>query len=106
MEGIERREKKMKKNLLAILAVFAFGITVMGCATKGDLEKVQAQEQQMNLKADQALKASQEANESARKASEAAKMADERARAAEERAKIAEERAERADAMFKGSMKK
>ena len=89
----------MKKNLFVISTILVFGITAAGCATKGDLERVQAQEQQTNLKADQALKASQEATE-------AVKAADERARAAEERAKIAEARAERADAAFKGSMKK
>ena len=103
----------MKKRLLVIAALFVFGITAMGCATKGDLQRVQAQEQQDNLKADQALKASQEANENAQRASEAAKVAEERTRAAEERARVAEERAriaearaERADAMFRGSMRK
>jgi murein lipoprotein len=96
----------MKKSLLVISIVFVFGIAVAGCATKGDLERVQAQEQQINLKADQALKASQEANENAIKASEAVKMADERARMADERAAKAEERAAKADAIFKGSMKK
>lgn len=101
----------MKKGLLAVSTAFLFGIAMMGCATKGDLEKVQAQEQQLNLKTDQALKASQEANESAKKASEAVERAEERARLAEERAKIAERLAEeakteKADAAFKASMKK
>ena len=114
----------MKKRLLVISTMFLFGITIMGCATKGDLAKMQAQEQQTNLKADQALKASQEANETAMKASDASnqkadqalkasqeanetamkrhlesvKAAEERARIAEERAKTAEEKAQMAEA--------
>ena len=55
----------MKKALLVISIMFAFGITAMGCATKGDLQRAQAQEQQANLKADEALKAAQEAKEAA-----------------------------------------
>ncbi len=103
----------MKKSFLVISAIFFFGITVMGCATKGDLAKMRAQEQQTNLKADQALKASQEANENATKASEAVKAADERAQAAEQRAQAAEEKAnmaeaqaERANTAFRSSMRK
>lgn len=96
----------MKKTLLVISIMFVFAITAAGCATKGDLEKVQANEQQLNLKADQALKASQEANENAMKANEAAKASEERARLAEERARIAEEKAARSDAVFQKSMKK
>jgi murein lipoprotein len=96
----------MKKTLLAISIVFVFGVAVVGCATKGDLEKMQAQEQQTNLKADQALKASQEANENAVKASEAVKMAEVRAEKAEARADVAEARADKAESAFKRSMKK
>ncbi len=96
----------MKKGLLVISAVFVFGITVTGCATKSDIAKMQADDQQLNLKADQALKASQEANENAMKATEAVKAAEERAQAAEERAALAEARAEKANTMFRGSMKK
>ena len=97
---------KMKKGIWLILAVFVCGVALTGCATKGDLEKVQAQEQQTSLKAEQALKASQEANENALRAAEAVKAAEERARLAEERARIAEEKAEKADSVFKKSMKK
>ncbi len=96
----------MKKHLLVILTVFVFGITVAGCATKSDITKMQADDQQINLKADQALKASQEANENAMKAAEAVKAAEQRAQAAEERATLAEAKAEKANTMFKGSMKK
>ena len=113
----------MTKALLAFSTVILFGITAMGCATKGDLAKVQAQGQQTNLKADQALKTSQETNENATKASEASnlkadralkasqeaseaamqaaeavKAAEERARIAEEKAKLAEEKASAAEA--------
>ena len=123
----------MKKTLLVLSTIVLFGIGVAGCATKGDLAKMQAQGQQTNLKADQALKASQEANENAQKASEASSMradqaakaaqdandaamkaaeavkaAEERARVAEERATAAEAKADKtkADAMFTASMKK
>jgi murein lipoprotein len=99
----------MKKSLFVISTVFVFGIMVMGCATKGDLEKAQAQGQQTNLKADEAIKASQEAKETATKATEAATKAEDRAKAAEERASAAEERAsaaEKANSAFKSSMKK
>jgi hypothetical protein len=116
----------MKKGILAIFTVFLFGIAIVGCATQGDLAKMKAQEQQTDLKADQALKASQEANEAAMKASqasdqkadqalkaaqeanEAAKLAEERAQAAEARAQEAEAKAEKtkADAAFAQSMQK
>lgn len=96
----------MKKALMVISIVFVFGITMAGCATKSDLAKMQADDQQINLKADQALKASQEANENAMKATEAVRAAEQRAQAAEERADLAEAKAEKANAMFRGSMKK
>jgi murein lipoprotein len=96
----------MKKSLLVISTVLTFGVAVMGCATKGDLDRMQAREQQLNLKTDQALKASQEANETAKRASQAVEAAEERARIAEEKARIAEEKAEKAEATFKGSMRK
>jgi murein lipoprotein len=103
----------MKKSLLVISIMLVLAVTLMGCATTGDLEKVQAQEKVINAKADQALQTSQDANANAIKAADAAaraenavKMAEERAKMAEERAKIAEERAKKADAIFERSMKK
>jgi len=103
----------MKKSLLVISTILVFVITLMGCATTGDLEKVQAQEKQINVKADQALQASQDANATAVKAAEAAtraenavKAAEERAAKAEERAAKAEEKAKKADAVFERSMRK
>jgi len=109
----------MKKGLLAIATVVVFGVIAMGCATKGDLEKMQAQRQQTDLKADQALQASQQASEAAMKASQAADLkadqalkaaqqANEAAQVADQKAQAAEAQAEaaRANNTFKQSMKK
>ena len=115
----------MKKSLLVISIMLVFAISLMGCATTGDLEKVQAQEKQTSVKADQALQAAQDAkaaadaakadtaaqleqaNTAAMKAADAAaraenavKMAEERAKVAEEKAKVAEEKAKKADVDF------
>lgn len=91
----------MKKNLWLISILFVLSMSFVGCATKGDLEKMRAQDQQLNTKIDEALKSSQDANQ-------AAARAEERAKAAEDKAKMAEERAEKAeaDAAFRRSMKK
>jgi len=109
----------MMKGLLAVSAVVILAVIMVGCATKGDLEKMQAQQQQTNLKADQALKAAQDANEAATKASQAAdQKADQALKAAQQAndaAKMADERAQAAEAQvdaakasntFKQSMKK
>ena len=110
----------MKKILLVISIMLVLAITVGGCATKGDLQKVQSQEMLIGAKADQAAQDAQaakaaadaatiKANEAAARAEnavESAKAAEERAKAAEEKAKIAEEKAKQADAIFQKSMKK
>ena len=109
----------MKKGLLAIATMAVFGVIVTGCATKADLEKLQAQQQQTDLKADQALKASQQASEDSLKASQAAdqkadqalqaaQQANAAAQAADQKAQTAEAQAEAAKAnnTFKQSMKK
>jgi predicted Holliday junction resolvase-like endonuclease len=96
----------MKKSLLVLSIMLVLAITLMGCATTGDLEKLQRQENQTNLKADQALQAAQDANAAAARAENAAKMAEDRAKIAEDRAKMAEDKAEKADVIFKKSMKK
>ena len=44
----------MQKSLLIFAMVLVLAISVTGCATTGDLEKVQAQEKQIGAKADQA----------------------------------------------------
>ena len=78
-------------------------VTLIGCATSGDLEKVQAEQKLINAKADQALQDAQTAKASA----DAAKLqADVAEKAALERERIADEKAARADAAFQKSMRK
>jgi murein lipoprotein len=100
----------MKRSLLLISMLFVPVITLMGCATSGDLEKVQAQQKLIDAKADQALQDSQAAKASANaaklKADETSARADNAVKAAEERERIADEKATRADAAFQKSMKK
>lgn len=100
----------MKKGLLAITMVLIFAISMMGCATKGDLERVQEQEMQNRAKADQAAMDAQAAKAAAdaatMKANEAAIRAEDAVKKAEEREKIADEKAAKADAAFQKSMKK
>jgi murein lipoprotein len=100
----------MKKNLLLISMMFVLAISLMSCATTGDLEKVQAQQNMNNAKADQALQDAQAAkaaaDAAALKADNATARADEATKKAEEREKLADEKAARADATFKKSMRK
>jgi len=100
----------MKNRLLVISMMLAFVIAVGGCATKGDLEQVQAQEKLIGAKADQAAQDAQAAKAAADaatlKANEAAARAEEAVKRAEERERIADEKAKQADAVFKKSMKK
>ena len=100
----------MKKSLLVISMMLVLGITVVGCATRGDLEKVQSQEMMTRAKADQAAQDAQAAKASADaatlKANEAAARAEEAVKKAEERERIADEKAKRADEIFQKSMKK
>ncbi|MBS1113123.1 MAG: hypothetical protein H6Q92_886, partial [Nitrospirae bacterium] len=49
----------MKKSLLVISIMLVFGIAVVGCATRGDLEKVQSDQMQTGAKADQAAQDAQ-----------------------------------------------
>ena len=98
-----KRERKeggdsgMRKGLWVVCIMLVSAALLAGCATTGDLEKVQAQEKLINMKADQALQASQDANANALKAAEAANRAENALKLAEERAKIAEERARMAE---------
>jgi len=100
----------MKKRLLVYSMMLVLPITFMGCATSGDLEKVQAQQKLIDAKADQALQDAQAAKAQADaakvKADDATVRADNAEKAALEREKIADEKAQRADAAFKKSMKK
>jgi len=55
----------MKKSLLVISMMIALAMAVGGCATKGDLEQVQAQEKMIGAKADQAAQDAQAAKAAA-----------------------------------------
>ena len=93
----------MKTNLLVISMMLVLPVTLIGCATSGDLEKVQAEQKLINAKADQALQDAQTAKASA----DAAKLqADVAEKAALERERIADEKAAKADAAFQKSMRK
>jgi len=100
----------MKKILLLISMMLVLPITLIGCATSGDLEKVQAQQKLIDAKADQALQDSQAAKAAADaakvKADDATARADEAEKAAAERERIADEKAQRADDAFQRSMRK
>jgi murein lipoprotein len=100
----------MKKCLSVISMLLVLAITLAGCATTADLEKVQAQEKLIGAKADQALQDAQAAKAAADaatlKANEAATRADEAVKKAEERERIAEEKAKLAEEAFQKSMKK
>jgi murein lipoprotein len=100
----------MKKSLSVILMMLALAIAVGGCATKGDLEKVQAREKMIGAKADQAAQDAQAAKAAAEaatlKANEAMARAEEAEKRAAERERIADEKAKQADMIFQESMKK
>ena len=106
----------MKKSLLVISMMLVLAITVWGCATKGDLQKVQSQEMLNSAKADQAAKDAQAAKAAADAATLKAEAAAARAKmrkdgrgkgeVAEEKAKVAEEKAKEAEETFQKSMKK
>ena len=89
----------MKKSLLVISIMLALAIAVGGCATKGDLEDVQAREMAMEAKVDQAAQDAQAAKAAAY---EAMLKAEE----AEKRAEEAEKRTEEYELLYQKSMKK
>ncbi len=93
----------MRTNLLAISMMLVLGAALAGCATSGDLEKVQAQQKLIDAKADQAL---QDAQAAKADANAAKARADEAEKQAAERERIADEKAAKADAAFKKSMRK
>lgn len=99
----------MKKNLLMISMMLVLA-AMMGCATSGDLEKVQAQQNLIGAKADQALQDAQAARAAADaakiKADDATARAENAEKAAQERERIADEKAAKADAAFQKSMRK
>ncbi len=107
----------MKRTLLLISMMLVLPVTLIGCATSGDLEKVQAEQKLLNAKADQALQDAQtakasadaaklKADESSARAENAVKAAEERERIAAEKERAANEKAAKADAAFQKSMRK
>ncbi len=100
----------MKKTLLLIAMMLVLPVTMIGCATSGDLEKVQEQQKMLDAKAEQAMQDAQAAKAAAdaakAKADETSARADDAIKAAQEREKIADEKAQRADAAFQKSMRK
>jgi murein lipoprotein len=96
----------MKRFISMISMLFVIAGTMLGCATSGDLERVQAQDKATSAKADQALQDAQIAKAAA---DAAAQKADAAAARAENAVKLAEERenkAAKAEAAFQKSMKK
>ncbi|HEX2965254.1 MAG TPA: Lpp/OprI family alanine-zipper lipoprotein [Syntrophorhabdaceae bacterium] len=112
MNGKQNRKggDKTMKSLLMIVATVVLAIVIGGCATKGDLAQVQAQEKLIGSKADQASQDAQAAkvaaDQATLKANEAAARAEDAVKRAEERERIADERAARADTAFQRSMRK
>jgi murein lipoprotein len=92
----------MKTSLLAISMMLVLA-AMTGCATSGDLEKVQAQQKLSDAKADQAMQDAQAAKAAADAATARANDAE---KAAQERERIANEKAAKADAAFQKSMRK
>jgi murein lipoprotein len=100
----------MRKILLGISMVLVLALGMWGCATTGDLDKVQAQQKAIDAKVDQAIQDAQAAkaaaNEAKIKADDAAARAENAIKMAEERERAADEKQKQADALFKKSMKK
>jgi murein lipoprotein len=107
----------VKKRILVISIMLALAIAVGGCATKGDLEEVQAREKAIGAKADQAAQdaeaarvaadeAVRKAEEAVARAEEAERRAEERERIAAEKERLADEKAKKAEEAFEKSMKK
>ena len=83
----------MKKSLLVISMMLVLAFAVVGCATRGDLEKVQSDQMRTGAKADQAVQDAQKAKAAADAATIKANEAAARAEKAIESARAAEERA-------------
>jgi murein lipoprotein len=100
----------MKKCALTVLASMGLLAVLGGCASKGDLENVQAKNMEIGAKADQAALDAQTAKAAADEAllrvNEAIAKAEAAERRALERERIAEEKIRQADAAFTNSMKK
>jgi len=109
--------KRKHLGLITMAVLLGLVFMFLGCATTGDLEKLQAQVNAVSQKADQALKEAQVAKAAAQSAkmdsardaeriSQAAAKADSAAARAEAAAKMAEDNAKKTEAIFQKSMKK
>lgn len=100
----------MTKNLLMFSLLIALAFAVGGCATKGELEELQAREIAISAKADQAAldaqNAKMAADEALLKANEAVASAEAAEKRALERERMADEKIKQAQAVFQNSMKK
>jgi murein lipoprotein len=107
----------MKKFLLITTVMLVLAFTIGGCATRSDLQDMQAREMAIGAKADQAAQdaeaakaaadeALMKANEATMRAEAAEKRAEERERIAAEKERAAEEKMKQADTIFQKSMKK
>lgn len=101
----------MKRIFVLIsMVMVAVPAALTGCATSGDLERVQANQKALDARVDQAVQESQAAKAEAaaakQKADEATARADSALKAAEERERIADEKAKQAEQNFQKSMRK
>ena len=107
----------MKMRFVALSMMAALALTVAGCATSREMEKVQADQKLLDAKAEQALQNAQAAKaaaDSAKAQADAAtaraetvvKNAEEREKAAAEKERLADEKAAKAEAAFQRSMRK
>jgi murein lipoprotein len=100
----------MKTRLLAISMMLVLAAALAGCATTGEMEKVQAEQKLLDAKVEQALQDAQAAKAAADaaklQAADATARAETAEKAALERERVAEEKARMADAAFQRSMRK
>ena len=100
----------MKKTLLLISLLLVPAAALTGCATSGDLAKVQEEQKMLDTKVEQAMHEAQAAKSTAdaakAKADDATARAEQAEKAAQEREKVADEKAKKADVAFQKSMKK
>ncbi len=93
----------MRTRTLLLAMTLAASAALAGCATTGDLEKVEAQQKLTDAKVDQAIQDAQAAKAAADAATARAEEAEKKAA---ERERIATEKAAKADAAFQKSMRK
>ena len=96
----------MKNIFVMISMMLVLAVSMIGCATSRDLERVQAQDKVTSAKADQALQDAQVAKAAADAATVKADAAAARAENAEKMAEERESKAAKAEASFQKSMRK